>query len=156
MAGEKLFYSINEVSKKTGVEKYVIRFWEGNFPSLIRPERSGLRRRMFREADIAGIMRVKDLLYRQGFTIKGAKKFLNSKGAAKAEAQAHAATQTPPPASPAETPAQKQHILSRWRAAAPNAPEPSPVPPVAERAKPSVPMAQIIREIESIEDILEG
>ena len=69
---EKLFYSISEVEKKTDLPQYVIRFWEKEFKQL-SPKRIK-NRRVYRESDIEIILKIKELLYKKGFTIKGAKK----------------------------------------------------------------------------------
>ncbi|MGN0930037.1 MAG: MerR family transcriptional regulator [Alphaproteobacteria bacterium] len=76
MNSDKIFYSIAEVSEKTDLPKYVIRFWETEFAEISPDRHSG--RRYYRQSDIDIILKVKDLLYKQGFTIKGAKKFLHS------------------------------------------------------------------------------
>ena len=80
MAEDKIFYSIAEVAEKTDLPKYVIRFWETEFGEINPDRRQG--RRYYRQSDIDIILQVKDLLYKKGFTIKGAKKFLheNKKG----------------------------------------------------------------------------
>lgn len=75
MNSEKIFYSIAEVADKTDLPKYVIRFWETEFAEISPDRHSG--RRYYRQSDIDIILKVKDLLYKQGFTIKGAKKFLH-------------------------------------------------------------------------------
>ena len=69
---EKLFYSISEVEKKTDLPQYVIRFWEKEFKQL-SPKKIK-NRRVYRESDIEIILKIKELLYKKGFTIKGAKK----------------------------------------------------------------------------------
>lgn len=76
---DKIFYSIAEVSESTGLPKHVIRFWETEFPEIKPDRRQG--RRYYRQGDIDVIERVKDLLYKKGFTIKGAKKFMSDKRA---------------------------------------------------------------------------
>ncbi len=73
---EKLFYSISEVEKKTDLPQYVIRFWEKEFKQL-SPKRIK-NRRVYRESDIEIILKIKELLYKKGFTIKGAKKEFSS------------------------------------------------------------------------------
>ncbi len=75
MVDEKIFYSIAEVAETVDLPKYVIRFWETEFAEISPDRRAG--RRYYRQADIDIILKVKDLLYKQGFTIKGAKKFLH-------------------------------------------------------------------------------
>ena len=77
MTGEKIFYSIAEVSDQTDLPKYVIRFWEKEFSEINPDRRQG--RRYYRQSDIDIILKIKDLLYKKGFTIKGAKKILHEK-----------------------------------------------------------------------------
>lgn len=77
MTGEKIFYSIAEVSDKTDLPKYVIRFWEKEFTEINPDRRQG--RRYYRQSDIDIILKIKELLYKKGYTIKGAKKALNEK-----------------------------------------------------------------------------
>lgn len=75
MKQDKIFYSIAEVAATTDLPKYVIRFWETEFAEISPDRHSG--RRYYRQSDIDIILKIKDLLYKQGFTIKGAKKFLH-------------------------------------------------------------------------------
>jgi len=69
---EKTYYRIGEVAKITRVKPYVLRFWESEF-NVISPPKSRSKQRMYRKKDIETILTIKDLLYRQGFTIKGAR-----------------------------------------------------------------------------------
>ena len=71
----KLYYRIGEVSAITGVPSYVLRFWEGEFPS-IKPQRTDSGQRLYRQVDVERICEIKDLLHRQKFTIRGARQFL--------------------------------------------------------------------------------
>jgi len=64
------------VSRITGLEPYVLRYWETEFPQL-RPEKGKSGQRIYKKRDIENILRVKGLLYDEGFTISGAKKKLN-------------------------------------------------------------------------------
>ncbi len=70
----KKYYRIGEVSSITGVEPHVLRYWESEFPQ-IRPKRVA-RQRLFRKKDVDLIIRIRKLLYEEGFTINGAKKQL--------------------------------------------------------------------------------
>ncbi len=71
----KLYYSISDVSKLTDVEAHVLRYWETEFSALSpRKNRSG--KRLYREGDIELILRIKELLYNQRFTIEGARRKL--------------------------------------------------------------------------------
>ena len=74
----KLFYRIGELSRITGLEPYVLRYWETEFPHL-RPEKRKSGQRLYTKKDLGNIIQVKELLYQQGFTIAGAKKKLRRK-----------------------------------------------------------------------------
>ncbi|HHF99048.1 MerR family transcriptional regulator [Candidatus Aerophobetes bacterium] len=75
---ERLYFSIGEVSRITGVPSYVLRFWEKSFPSL-SPRKSKGGHRRYRKEDVELVLKIKDLLYNKGFTIEGAKKTLKEK-----------------------------------------------------------------------------
>ena len=68
---KKLYYSIREVTELTGVEAHVLRFWEKEF-SLLRPRRGRSGNRAYKVKDIQIILAIKDLLYKQKYTIQGA------------------------------------------------------------------------------------
>jgi DNA-binding transcriptional MerR regulator len=78
---DKLFFRIGEVSQLVGVEPYVLRYWESEFPGL-SPKKSSTGQRMFRRKDVELLLNIKHLLYDEKFTIEGARKALR---AAKAE-----------------------------------------------------------------------
>ena len=69
---KKLYYSIGEVSKITELKPYVLRYWETEFKQL-RPSKNNAGNRTYRQKDIDIILRIKDLLYNQKFTIEGAR-----------------------------------------------------------------------------------
>ena len=72
----KLYYRIGEVSEIVGVEPHVLRYWETEFRS-IRPQKSSKGQRVYSRRDVEKLLRVKDLLKNQGFTIAGARKRLS-------------------------------------------------------------------------------
>src|SRR5580693_8123822 len=72
---DKLFFRIGEVSQLVGVEPYVLRYWESEFPGL-SPKKSSTGQRMFRRKDVELLLRIKQLLYDKKFTIDGARKAL--------------------------------------------------------------------------------
>ena len=74
---KKLYYSIGEVSEKTGLKQYVLRYWESEFPSLA-PSKNRVGNRVYREKDIILIQYIKHLLYEKKFTIEGAKQKLKT------------------------------------------------------------------------------
>src|SRR5579871_113263 len=76
---DKLFFRIGEVSIMLGVEPYVLRYWETEFPSL-SPKKSGTGHRLYRRKDVELLLRIKHLLYEKRFTIDGARQWLHKEG----------------------------------------------------------------------------
>ena len=74
---KKLYYSISEVSKITGLKQYVLRYWETEF-SQLKPPKNRAGNRTYRQNDIDVIHKIKELLYKKKFTIVGARKQLES------------------------------------------------------------------------------
>ena len=72
---DKSYFKIGEVSKIVGVEPYNIRYWESQF-RMIRPSKTKSRQRFYQRKDIEILLRIKKLLYEEGYTIAGAKKRL--------------------------------------------------------------------------------
>jgi DNA-binding transcriptional MerR regulator len=70
---DKLFYKIGEVSRITGVETYVLRYWETEFPFL-RPRKNRSGQRVYVKKDIELIMQIKKMLYLERYTIEGVRK----------------------------------------------------------------------------------
>ena len=73
---KKLYYSIGEVSKITELKQYVLRYWETEFKQL-SPVKNKAGNRTYRQKDIDMIIKIKDLLYNQKFTIDGARHVLS-------------------------------------------------------------------------------
>ena len=71
----KLYFKIGEVSTITGVEPYVLRYWESEFKT-IKPSRTQSKQRIYRRKDVELILEIKKMLYEQKFTIAGARKRL--------------------------------------------------------------------------------
>ena len=94
-AEDKKLYKIGEVCKMADVQPYVLRYWETEFPSLA-PNKSGGGQRLYTRREIDIILRIKQLLYSEGFTIAGAKKKLETEG--------DAPTPAPEPAKAAPSP----------------------------------------------------
>lgn len=75
---DKLFYKIGEVSRIAGVEPYVLRYWESEF-QFLKPRKSKSGQRIYIKKDLELILRIKDMLYQERYTIEGVrKKFLES------------------------------------------------------------------------------
>jgi DNA-binding transcriptional MerR regulator len=77
MIPDKLYFRIGEVSRLCGLPSYVLRFWETEFPQL-KPTKSSTGQRMYRRLDVENVLRVKKLLYEEGFTIAGARQHLRA------------------------------------------------------------------------------
>ena len=99
---KRLYYKIGEACKELGIQPYVLRYWETEFPALA-PSKSRSGQRVYSEKELEIIRRIKQLLYEEGYTIAGAKKKLETEladgsleeaPAAEAAAEAPAA---PPP-----------------------------------------------------------
>jgi DNA-binding transcriptional MerR regulator len=74
---KKLYYKIREACEIVGVEAHVLRFWESEFAAL-SPPKSKTGQRIYRPKDIELLLRIRKLLYEDGFTIAGARKKLES------------------------------------------------------------------------------
>lgn len=72
---DKLYFRIGEVARLCAVPAYVLRFWESEFPQL-RPNKGGTGQRLFRRRDVEAALRIKRLLYEDGYTIPGARQIL--------------------------------------------------------------------------------
>ena len=70
---EKTYFRIGEVSKILGVEPYVVRYWETEFKT-VKPIRTKSEQRLYRRKDLEELALIRNLLYRDRFTIAGAKK----------------------------------------------------------------------------------
>ena len=69
---DKLYFRIGEVAQLCDVPAYVLRFWETEFPQL-RPNKGGTGQRLYRRRDVEMALRIKTLLYDEGYTIPGAR-----------------------------------------------------------------------------------
>lgn len=74
---DKLYFRIGEVADLCRLPAYVLRFWESEFPQL-KPVKSSTGQRMYRKRDVEGVLRIKQLLYEQGYTISGARQQLRA------------------------------------------------------------------------------
>src|SRR5215468_11186854 len=101
----KLFFKIGEVCEITDTQPYVLRYWESEFPALA-PAKNSSGQRIYRRRDIETVLRIKQLLYEEGFTIAGAKKRLEAEMSGRTPTPQHTpggtAASTPVP--PANTP----------------------------------------------------
>jgi DNA-binding transcriptional MerR regulator len=95
----KLYFRIGEVSDLVGVKPYVLRYWESEFPD-IKPSKSKSGQRLYKRRDVELLLRIKELLYEERFTINGARKRLKDFSRTEAKEVPHA---TPMPVVHVET-----------------------------------------------------
>lgn len=76
---DKRYFRIGEASSIIGVEPYVLRYWESEFPQL-RPRRADSKQRTYQKKDLETLLEIKRLLYEEKMTIEGAKRRLRKKG----------------------------------------------------------------------------
>ena len=89
-AAEQGLYRIGEVSRMTDLKPFVLRYWETEFP-MLEPVKSASGHRLYRQQDVDMVLRIKRLLYDEGFTIAGARRHLREhNGAGDAESSASA------------------------------------------------------------------
>lgn len=100
---KRLYYKIGEACKELGIQPYVLRYWETEFPALA-PSKSRSGQRVYSENELEIIKRIKQLLYEEGYTIAGAKKKLETElasgGPEEPVEDETAAEQAPAPVAP--------------------------------------------------------
>lgn len=72
---DKLYFKIGEVADLVGVKPYVLRYWETEFPE-IAPGKSKSKQRLYKRKELELILKIRDLLYKEKFTIEGARQYL--------------------------------------------------------------------------------
>ena len=103
----KLYYSISEVSRLTGLEPYVLRYWESEFEEL-KPQKNRAGNRIYSNRDIKFILRIKELLRERRYTIEGAKHILKQDRVSEVKTQEEAVSEADPaqiPLAPVTQPA---------------------------------------------------
>lgn len=124
------FRTISEVADELHIPQHVLRFWETKFQQ-VKPLKRGGGRRYYRPDDIALLRRISDLLYIQGYTIKGVQRLLREGGGRLSD--------DIPPA-----PADEQEAAQAERAGLPDEPE-LPMPGLAPHSAPSAPARPPVR-----------
>jgi DNA-binding transcriptional MerR regulator len=113
---EKLFFRIGEVCDLIKVQPHVLRYWETEFP-MLAPQKNRAGQRVYRRKDVEMVLRIRDLLYEEKFTIAGAKKRLLDEmrgGSARARLAEEIAEEetNPVPATNASPPASSDRPVS--------------------------------------------
>ncbi|HVM74733.1 MAG TPA: MerR family transcriptional regulator [Candidatus Saccharimonadales bacterium] len=88
------YYQIGDVSRLANVKPFVLRYWEEEFP-MLQPFKSPSGRRLYRQEDVDLVLKIRRLLYDEGFTIAGARRFLLDAGNGNAEPGENADTALP-------------------------------------------------------------
>jgi DNA-binding transcriptional MerR regulator len=73
---DRLYFKIGDVARICGLETYVLRFWESQFPQL-KPNKSGTGQRLYRRRDVEMVLEIKRLVHTEGYTLPGAKQALD-------------------------------------------------------------------------------
>ena len=74
---DRLYFKIGDVARLCGVESYVLRFWESQFPQL-KPNKSGTGQRLYRRRDVELAQEIKRLVHAEGYTLSGARAVLDA------------------------------------------------------------------------------
>lgn len=122
--GPEAFRTISEVAEELGLPQHVLRFWETRFPQ-IKPIKRGGGRRYYRPNDVELLRGVKQLLYGEGYTIRGVQRILREQGGRKTAAAAGlmaAAEQADPPLEREQPSARKQAPVRQDPAMGPERP----------------------------------
>lgn len=91
---DKLYFRIGDVARLCEVPAYVLRFWETEFPQL-RPNKGGTGQRLYRKRDVEMALRIKSLLYDQGYTIPGARQVFKNEAKSKEAAATNESAPVP-------------------------------------------------------------
>ncbi|RJQ16649.1 MAG: MerR family transcriptional regulator [Nitrospiraceae bacterium] len=73
VSSDRLFYKIGEISELAELEAYVLRYWETEFPFL-KPRKNKTGQRVYTRKDLEIVLQIKDLLYKEKYTIAGVRK----------------------------------------------------------------------------------
>jgi len=100
---DRLYFKIGDVARICGVETYVLRFWESQFPQL-KPNKSGTGQRLYRRRDVELALRIKTLVHIEGYTLAGARQALQ-------QPQAQLSVPLPQPEPQQDSPATPQLLV---------------------------------------------
>ncbi|PWT70437.1 MAG: MerR family transcriptional regulator [Proteobacteria bacterium] len=95
---DRLYFKIGDVARICGIETYVLRFWETQFPQL-KPNKSGTGQRLYRRRDVELALEIQRLVHKEGYTISGARQALeggSKRVAAPAQAVSEPVTEPQP------------------------------------------------------------
>jgi DNA-binding transcriptional MerR regulator len=127
---KRLYYKIGEACKELGIQPYVLRYWETEFPALA-PSKSRSGQRVYSEKELEIIKRIKQLLYEEGYTIAGAKKKLETELASGLGEEGGEAAAAPPDVPEPPAPSAKPSRRKAAEASAASVPAEAPEAPAA-------------------------
>jgi len=107
---DRLYFKIGDVAEICGLETYVLRFWETQFPQL-KPNKSGTGQRLYRRRDVEVVLEIKRLVHGEGYTLAGARQALEVPGRRREQAAA-----AQPTASSVKPPEEIASIIRNARA----------------------------------------
>jgi len=111
---DKLFYRIGEVSKIVGVEPYVLRYWETEFPFL-KPRKNKSGQRVYIKRDVELLLQIKKLLYHERYTLEGVRKKFSNLSVRSAGPEVRTAESRNPPKTIEHIKKRLREILSQLR-----------------------------------------
>ena len=121
------FRTISEVASELDLPQHVLRFWESKFPQ-VRPMKRGGGRRYYRPEDIDLLRGIRDLLHRDGYTIKGVQKLLRETGS--------------------------KAMLAERESISPEPPAPTPSMPKTDSGRRDAELKAILKELRTLRDVL--
>jgi DNA-binding transcriptional MerR regulator len=98
---DRLYFKIGDVANICGLETYVLRFWESQFPQL-KPNKSGTGQRLYRRREVELVLEIKRLVHAEGYTLSGARQVLeqNNRRTAQKESKPETEQNSPSRLSP--------------------------------------------------------
>jgi len=116
---DKSYFKIGEVARIVAVPASALRFWEAQFPAVVRPEKSRTGQRQYRRRDVEALLRIRALLHDKRFTIAGARKQLRDPDAPEPAPMPKSSPEpSPVPPSPAPRAVLPEGAIARIRAEA--------------------------------------
>jgi DNA-binding transcriptional MerR regulator len=105
---DRLYFKIGDVARLCGVEPYVLRFWETQFPQL-KPNKSGTGQRLYRRREVELALEIKRLVHAEGYTIAGARQALDGTHKRTSSPPSVARNQAPDPETSLRVPENQKH-----------------------------------------------
>jgi DNA-binding transcriptional MerR regulator len=124
---DRLYFKIGDVARICGLETYVLRFWETQFPQL-KPNKSGTGQRLYRRREVELVLEIKQLVHGEGYTLSGARQVLDQANRRSGGQASRQEAQPSAPASPEGIAATIGHARAELREIAALLASPAPHP----------------------------